>query len=1086
MAREAVAKTNYNSGELAPRVLGRTDVDKYYNGTARMKNFIPLPFGGAQRTPGTMYVDEVRDSDKPARLLDWVFGSREAYLLQLNDSYIQFYKDRAKLNYDTVLLLHGEGIEDTSDSAHVVSLAGGAALTKAQSKFGYGSGVFSGNAQYLNIPDSDDFNLSSGDFTIDFWIRLDSVSKVNRMFYQETSSSTNSWTLRWDNTGTSWVFSITSSGSEVVGIVASDALAINTWYHVALVKSGTTYTIYRDGVSKGSTTDSDNPANYTGLFLIGGVGDTNDLDGYMDEFRLSKGIARWTATFTPPTSAYSEDSYTKLLLHFEAFKDSSSYNHNVTGNGDATESTVQDKFGLRSMLFDGTGDYLSLVDSDDWDLGTGDFTFEAFVRMTDVGTANCLIDYQFNNSNTYGIRILIQSAELTVNIGASTYSFAWSPSINTWYHVAVTRSGTNLKAFVDGAQIGTTQSNSFNFSGSSNVVWVGAHKDGVIVEHSFKGYIDELRVLKGAGIYTANFTAPVAAFTIGAYEIAHEYADDELFDIQTAQAADVMYMAHPEHPPQKLSRFGDFSWTIADVDFQDGPYLDQNDTATTLDPSGTSGSVTVVASSKTGINDGSGFLSTDVGRLIRIKYSSTWYWMKITAVASTVSITATIQESATMSAATATAEWRLGAWSDTTGWPRAVGFFGGGLWWAGTDTQPQTGWRSVILDYENMDEGAEDAADALTVPLNSEKINVIRWLSSGRRLIAGTEGEVFSIWSGTSGTAITPANVKADPETNYGSSGVAPVKIGSYLFYVQDDDATLREFFYDFGIDGHRSVNKSILSDHITQGQIRQMAYQKSPFGIVYAVLEDGKMATFTREIEQEVNGWADQTTRSGDTYESVAAIPVSEGYTEVWFIVSRVINGSTVQHVEYQVNPKQDVEANIEDMVLMQSALTYDGSPATSITGLEHLLSTAVQVLADGVEITGKTVSALGVLTLDSAASVVQVGLGVTAQIKLLPLEGGSQIGSSQGMLKKVSSIFARFYRSLGLTVGEDGGNMEEVFKDGNGAALTSLQTADFELPSTLGWDERQQLLFENDTPFPTTILSTVLYEYTSEENVG
>ena len=969
MGREAVAKTNYNSGEFSPRVFGRTDVDKYYNGVARMKNFIPLPFGGCQRTPGTVYVNTVKDSSKTARIIDWVFGSNQAYILQLNDGVIRFYKDKS-----TVL----ESLDITIT-----------AITNAN------PGVITATAH----------GLSDGDHIT--FAGVDGMTELNGNEYLVDDATANTFTLT------------TIGGSPI---------------------DTTSY----------------------GIFVA--------------------------------------HSATILLLHFNSnFADASDTPHIPVQNGDVTTSTAQKKFGTASAIFDGTGDYISIPDSADFFFDTGDFCIDFWVRFTAV--TNCAFWTQYVDADNH-ISLYRDAGDMVFIAKAATvdqaqYSFTWTPSTNTWYHVSATRNGTSFKIFIDGVSQTLTTGTAISTNSIPNLAVNPQIAGTQLAAAGLNGYIDEFRITKGAARYTANFTPPTAESPVGsgdvttgelttAYEIEHEYADDELFEIHTAQAADIMYIAHGDHTPQKLSRFDDDDWTIADVDFQDGPYLEENTTATTLDPSSDTGTVTVVASSTTGINDDMGFLTSDVGRLIRIKYGSTWYWMKIVAWVSTVSVTATIQESATMSAHTATAVWRLGAWSDTTGYPRSVAFFGGALWWGGSETQPQTVWRSVVLDYENMDEGTADDADALTVELNSEKVNIIRWLSPSRRLISGTEGENFTIWSGNQANPVTPTNVRADPETNYGSSNVPPIKIGSYVYYFQDDEITLREFYYDFGIDTYRSVNKSILSEHITNGKVKQVAYQKAPFGILYSVLDDGKLATFTREIEQEVNGWSDQTPRTGDLYKSVAAIPVSDGYTEVWFIVQRTINGATVQYVEYQVNPRQDVEEDIEDMILMHSALTYDGSPATLISGLSHLANTAVQVLADGIEVTGLTVSVGGTLTLPSAASVVQIGLANTGQIKLLPIEAGSQIGSSQGMVKKVSSIFARVYNSIGLKVGEDGGNMEDLFVDGNGSVATTLQTADFECPSTLGWDERQQLLFENLTPYPTTILQTVLYEFTTEENVA
>jgi hypothetical protein len=104
------------------------------------------------------------------------------------------------------------------------------------------------------------------------------------------------------------------------------------------------------------------------------------------------------------------------------------------------------------------------------------------------------------------------------------------------------------------------------------------------------------------------------------YEIATTYTSAELYDLQFTQSADVMYIVHPNHPPAKLSRTGHTSWTLNDVDFQVGPFLDTNTTATTLTTSATTVGTgrTLTASAITGINSGTGFQTTDIGRLVKL------------------------------------------------------------------------------------------------------------------------------------------------------------------------------------------------------------------------------------------------------------------------------------------------------------------------------------------------------------------------------------------------------------------------------------------------------------------------------------
>jgi hypothetical protein len=210
----------------------------------------------------------------------------------------------------------------------------------------------------------------------------------------------------------------------------------------------------------------------------------------------------------------------------------------------------------------------------------------------------------------------------------------------------------------------------------------------------------ELTDKDGANVNSTSFTT----YTSGGvsnkvFEITTPYTTAQLFDIKFAQSADVMYLTHPEHEVEKLSRTGHTSWTLTDVDFTKGPMQDENTTTTTLNPGATAvgTGVSLVASAATGINSGSGFLSTDVGRFVFLHGG----YAKITGVTNTTN--ATIEILTTLSASTATEAWRLGAFSDTTGHPSCVTFFEQRLVFAGTTNQPQTIFFSKSGDYENMD-----------------------------------------------------------------------------------------------------------------------------------------------------------------------------------------------------------------------------------------------------------------------------------------------------------------------------------------------------------------------------------------------
>ena len=366
----------------------------------------------------------------------------------------------------------------------------------------------------------------------------------------------------------------------------------------------------------------------------------------------------------------------------------------------------------------------------------------------------------------------------------------------------------------------------------------------------------ELQDKDGVDINSSSFTT----YTSGGvsnkvFELATPYTTAQLFDIKFAQSADVMYITHPAHEVEKLSRTGHTAWTLTDVDFTNGPFMDANITTTTLNPaSHTVGTgVAVVASAVTGINSGSGFLATDIGRLIYFRDG----YMKVTARADTTNITVEIIKD--LGSATASEDWRLGAFSDTTGHPSCVTFFEQRLVFAGTTNQPQTIFFSKSGDYENMDSNiggtiADD--DAIIYTIASNQVNAIRFMTSTRTLIIGTAGGEFTVSGGGTDSAVTPTNILIKKQSNHGAANVDAISVGNATLFLQRAKRKIRELAYNFDVDGYTAPDMTILAEHITEGGLTQIAYQQEPNQIVYGVRGDGELVGLTYQREQQVTAW--------------------------------------------------------------------------------------------------------------------------------------------------------------------------------------------------------------------------------------
>ena len=340
-----------------------------------------------------------------------------------------------------------------------------------------------------------------------------------------------------------------------------------------------------------------------------------------------------------------------------------------------------------------------------------------------------------------------------------------------------------------------------------------------------------------------------------AYEISTPYLTAELFDIKFAQSADVMYITHPNHQTRKLSRTGHTSWTLAAVEFTNGPYLDANITATTITASAhTVGTGrTFTASAVTGINSGSGFLATDVGRQIRFRDG----YGIITARTNTTVVTVEILID--MGSSSSSTDWSLGSFSTTTGFPSCVSFFEQRLVFAASINNPQTVYFSKSGDYENMDAnigGTVADDDAIIYTIASNQVNAIRFLTSARTLIIGTAGGEFVVSGGGDNNAVTPTNIMIKKQSNHGAANVDAISVGNATLFLQRAKRKIRELAYNFDVDGYIAPDLTILAEHITEGNVVEMAYQEEPLAIIWCVRGDGQLIALTYQREQEVVAW--------------------------------------------------------------------------------------------------------------------------------------------------------------------------------------------------------------------------------------
>lgn len=390
-----------------------------------------------------------------------------------------------------------------------------------QSKFGGASGSFNGTTSLISVPYSSDFDFGTGDFTIEAWVYTTSLATSQEICAKRAAANSNGfWFLRINTSGTVRIYNVSATVNTTDIATTSATVAINGWHHIAACRSGGTYYIFIDGVSAALTTTANTGGawNTEAIATIIGAGTDSPssvLSGYLDDLRVTKGVARYTATFTPLTDSWavvSGDPYYNnvvLGLHMDganagtAFVDTAGKTVTATN---ATTSTTQSKFGSTSASFTGSASYLTVPNSSDFDFGSGDFCIEFFVRPTTVAALKGFIAKRTSNATFAPFVIYMDATSHVVamsSFNGTTYGVTITSAATltaaTWYHIAYTRSGNVFTLYIDGTSTGTPVTQSGALTTNTDVVVIGSADTGGSLQ--FDGFIDDLRITKGSARY---------------------------------------------------------------------------------------------------------------------------------------------------------------------------------------------------------------------------------------------------------------------------------------------------------------------------------------------------------------------------------------------------------------------------------------------------------------------------------------------------------------------------------------------------------------------------------------------------------
>ncbi len=643
----------------------------------------------------------------------------------------------------------------------------------------------------------------------------------------------------------------------------------------------------------------------------------------------------------------------------------------------------------------------------------------------------------------------------------------------------------------------------------------------------------------GYDAYTSGGTVDKPYEVVSPYSAAALTTSAGEFALDWAQSGDVLYLTDRTGTlqPRKLSRTSSTSWAFSTFDPDDGPFADVNDSTTTMYISHASGSGrTITASASVFTADHVGALiRIDQEELTSTEpweqgqsYSTNDYvrsegheyqaqntdtsesvvpnhtkgtaadgqggvqWQYITSSYGVARITAQAGTTATVDVLTtfpqttvgsgnASTLWQFGAWSDALGYPETVSFWKNRLVFGRDDTV----YFSVGNKFEkfNPDEfGEVVATSAIVTQLQSDQVNaIVGMVGSEDGLAAFTEGSEWIIGKISDSEAFGPTNVDPTETTAYGARPLKQQRVGTAALFVTTDGEALRELRYDIREDGLVAPDMTVRAEHIIKGGATWTAWQNTPLKQLRVGRSDGQMLTFSYDRDQEVLGWsrmiAGGSFGSGDpTYDSGAVIPSpSNDRDELFVIVKRTINGATKRYVEYFAAEFEEGDDQ-DDAIYVDSCITYDSSSATTLSGYHHLEGESVSILADGAKQPAKTVSA-GQITLDLAASTVQVGLAYTSTYASLELEGGSASGTRQAKRTRVKDIAYRVDNTLGGQGGVEEGALSDIKGLNYRTPATPMDTAPalvsadvIHKPSTK-WTSQPRIWFQTSDPFPATI---------------
>ncbi len=585
------------------------------------------------------------------------------------------------------------------------------------------------------------------------------------------------------------------------------------------------------------------------------------------------------------------------------------------------------------------------------------------------------------------------------------------------------------------------------------------------------------------GVNSTGFAAYTAGGT-GArvYTLVTPYVTADLPLLKVVQSLDTMTITHPSYAPRNLTRSGHAAWSLATITF--APDTAAPTGVYSTNPGAGFGYV------MTAINDDTGEESLPSSPVTdSVNETSTLGFTPVTGctyynVYKGINGLYGFIGQCTAVGGAFTDRSYAAATDDTP--PRAGNPFdaadkypGCSTYWAQrqifgrTNTKRQSLFATQTGLFKNMNTSAPlKDDDAIVKTLVAREANEIRSIVPLNDLLVFTSA---GAWVAEGGQAITPSTLDPRMQNECGVSHLPPLVINSDVLFAADVGGAVYGIAFKFEAAKYLPTEVSILSSHLFEGyDIAEWAFARAPHKLVWAVRDDGVLLTLTYHKEQEIYGWARHVTDG--FVESVCS--VREGREDaVYFIVRRVINGVTKRYVE---RLKSRLFTSLTESWCVDSGVRYSGSPASIISGLDHLEGKDVRGLADGVAFSATVED--GAITLDDPASVVIVGLPYVCDMQTLGVEVGPP--TVQGKEKSVEAVTLRLKDTRGITVGRDALDLSPlragIYGDVGDVKSETTQgelfTGDTDPVIGQLFDTAGSILIRQSEPMPATVLADIL----------